>query len=163
MTNKIISTLKCCIDSIQLKLFDFGMEGPDFDKILTRRFQSTKTPRNVNKTLNLIADNHFEYVDLICEFCSSCKLIKQEFRERNPILGEFGPTMIYLRRYRCKSCGKKFITSPDPVIKPRRRYFSVYIDKLKSLIKTGCRSLRKIRGDFYNFFGVLPPHQTLNN
>jgi len=163
MTNKIISTLKCCIDSIQLKLSDFGMERPDFDKILTKRFQSTKTPRNVNKTLNLLADNHFEYVDLICEFCGSCKVIKQEFRERNSILGEFGPTRIYLRRYRCKSCGKKFITSLDPVIKLRRRYANVYIDKLKSLIKTGCRSLRKIREDVYNFFGVLPPHQTLNN
>jgi len=92
------------------------MERPDFDKTIAKRFQSNKPPLNVNKTLNLIDDNHFEYVNLICEFCGSCNLIKQKFRERNPILGEFSPTMIYLRRYMCKSCSKKFITSLDPVI-----------------------------------------------
>jgi len=163
MTTEIISTLSSCIDSLQLKLSDYGLENPDFDKILTKRFQNTKTPRNVNKSLNLLADNHFEYVNPVCEFCGSHNVIKQEYRERNPILGEFGPTRIYLRRYLCKSCGRKFTTSLDSVIEPRHRYANVYIEKLKTLIQTGCRSLRKIGEDFYNFFGVLPSHQTINN
>ena len=163
MTNKIISTLKCCIDSIQLKLSDFGLEKPGFEKILTERFQTTKTPRNVNKSLNLLADDHFEYVNPVCPYCSSNKVIKQEFRERSPILGEFGPQKIYLRRYLCKTCGKKFVTSPDSVIKPHHRYAEVFIDKLDSLIQTGYRSLRKACEDFQNFFDVLPSHQTIQN
>jgi len=111
MTNKIISTLKCCIDSIQLKLSDFGLEKPDFEKILTSRFQTTDTPQNVNKSLNLLADNHFEYVSPCYPFCKSNNVIKHEYRKRNPIMGEFGSLKIYQRRYKCNSCGQKFTTS----------------------------------------------------
>ncbi|MDP3066600.1 MAG: ISNCY family transposase, partial [Methanobacteriaceae archaeon] len=89
--------------------------------------------------------------------------IKQEYRERNPILGEFGPQRIYLRRYMCKTCGRKFTTSLDAVIKPNHRYADIFMEKLDYLIQTGYRSLRKICEDFYNFFGVLPSHQTIQN
>ncbi|MBM4241492.1 MAG: ISNCY family transposase [Euryarchaeota archaeon] len=51
----------------------------------------------------------------------------------------------------------------DSVIKPLHRYSNVYRDKLKSLIQTGARSLREIAEDFYNFFGVLPSHQSIQN
>jgi hypothetical protein len=49
-----------------------------------------------------------------------CKVIgclkKQEYRERDPILGEFGHQRVYLRRYLCNACGKKFTTPLDPVV-----------------------------------------------
>ncbi len=90
MTHEIIPTLSSCIDSIQLKLSDFGLKKPNFENILTERFQNTETSRNVNQTLNLLADNHFEYVKPACPKCESKNVIKQEYQERNPILGEFG-------------------------------------------------------------------------
>ena len=66
MTNEIISALKCYIGSIQLNLFDFGVKKPSFENVLNQRFQTPKIPRNVNQTLNLLANNHFEYVNPVC-------------------------------------------------------------------------------------------------
>lgn len=144
MISEIIPTLSSCIDSIQLNLFDCGMEKPKFEKVLTNRFQSIETPRNVNHALNLLADSYFEYVNPVCPNCESKHVNKQGWQERNPILGEFGSQKIYLQKYQCKSCNKKFVTQLDSVIKPHHRYANVFTDKLKSLMKTGYRSLRKI-------------------
>lgn len=163
MSSEVISTLSSNIGFIQLNLFDFGVEKPCFENVLTKRFQNPKTPRNVNQTLNLLADNHFEYVNPVCPVCNSYHVIKQEYRERNPIIGEFGQKKIYLRRYLCKTCGKKFTTSPDSVIKPKYRYANVFMDKLKLFIETGYRSLRKAAADFQTFFGVLPSFTSIRN
>ncbi|HEY0196338.1 MAG TPA: ISNCY family transposase [Methanobacterium sp.] len=135
----------------------------DFEKILKQRFTNTETPRNVDKNLNLLEDGHFEYVNQVCQYCGSKNVIKQEYRERHPIMAEFGQQTIYQRRYKCKSCGRKFTVSLDTVIKPRHRYASMCRDKSKLLIQTGARSLRKMAEDFYTFYGYLPSHQTIQN
>jgi len=163
MTNEIISTLSYSIASIQLKLSDFGMEKIEFEKILTERLQNPETPRNVNKTLNLLEDNHLEYVNQICHYCRSKNVIKHEYRERNPVMGEFGRVKVHVRRYKCKSCGRKFTTRLDPIIKPRHRYSNIFMDKLKLFIETGYRSLRKAAADFGTFFGVSPSHTSIRN
>jgi transposase-like protein len=163
MISEIIPTLKCCIGSIQLKLYDCGMEKISFERILKEKLKPPETPRNVNNNLNLLEDNHFEYVNPFCPSCSSHKVIKQEYRQRNPILAEFGPQVIYQRRYKCKECGRKFTTSLDSVIKPRHRYANICKDKAKFLMESGARSLRKIAEDFYTFYGFLPSHQLIQN
>ncbi|MBW4256416.1 transposase [Methanobacterium sp. YSL] len=161
MPNEIITTLSSSIASMQLNLFDFVVEKPKFDEVLTRRFQRSEITRNVNKNLNLLSNNHFEYLNPICPNCNSNHVIKQEYHERNPILADSGPQKIYLRRYKCKSCSKKFTTSLDSVIKPHHRYVNIYSDKLESLIQTGYRSLRKLGEDFQTFFGNSPSHTTI--
>lgn len=163
MTNEVLTTLKCCIDSIQLKLSDFGVEKPIFDKILSERFKPRRINKNINDSLILIADNHFELTNPICPKCNSKHVIKQEYRGRNPILGEYGQQRIYLRRYQCKECNKKFTTPLNSVIKPYYRYANVFKEKTKSLTQTGYRSLRKIVEDFNTFFGQTPSHQTIRN
>ncbi|MGI6483844.1 MAG: hypothetical protein ACOX08_11350 [Methanobacterium sp.] len=60
MFSEIITTLESNIGSIQLNLFDFGVENPKFEEILNARFQTPETPRNVNKNLKLLANNHLE-------------------------------------------------------------------------------------------------------
>ncbi|MBU4536189.1 MAG: hypothetical protein KKF16_10380 [Euryarchaeota archaeon] len=90
-------------------------------------------------------------------------MIKQEYQEKNPILGEFGSQKIYLRRYKCNDCGKKFVTRLDAVIKPHHRYANVFTDKLKSFIETGYRSLRKTATDFQTFLGVSPSFTSIRN
>lgn len=163
MRNQITSTLSNCIDSIQLKLSDFGFEKIEFQKILKTRFTNTKNPRNVNKNLELLDNNHFEYVNPTCPNCDSKKVIKQEFRERQVIIDDPQPLKLYLRRYQCKKCGKKFTTTIESIIKPHHKYSNNFRDKLDVLIKTGYRSLRNSSSDFYNFFGVSPSHQTIQN
>ena len=62
MFSEIITTLESNIGSIQLNLFDFGVEKPKFEEILNVRFQIPETPRNVNKYLKLLVNNHLEYI-----------------------------------------------------------------------------------------------------
>ena len=90
-------------------------------------------------------------------------MIKQEYRERDPILGEFGAQKIYLRRYLCNSCGKKFTTPLDPVVERNHRYASIFKDRIKSLMKTKYRPLRKLREDLSTFFGISPSQQSIVN
>ncbi|HSP86530.1 MAG TPA: transposase family protein [Ignavibacteriaceae bacterium] len=154
MTNTIVSTLSSSIGIIQLKLSDFGQKKIDFEKVTAERFQSLETSRNVNKKLELLENNHMDYLNPVCPYCSSNKIIKQEYREKQLNIGENKPVRVYLRRYLCKSCKKNFITSLNSIIKPGYRFPSIFMDKLKDLIQTGYRSLRNASEDLLNFFGI---------
>ena len=162
MTNKVLSALKGNICHIQLKLSDFSKVDPEPSKIITDRFMESKKPHYINERLVLLPGNHFDLVKPICPSCGSDRVIKQEYYERNPILGEFGPQKIYLRRYLCKKCGKKFITPLDSVVKPKHRYASVFSDSVDSIVKIGYHSLRKIKQELSIFFNSAPSHQTID-
>ena len=163
MTSEIISALSSSIAFIQLKLSDFGQEEVDFEKIIDERFQNVETPRNVNQKLELLEDTHMDYLNPICPYCNSHNIIKQEYRDRNLILENQKPIKVYLRRYKCNSCKKKFITSLDPIIKTGYRYPTVLRDKLIELFQTGYRSLRNASEDLLNFFDIKISYQTIHN
>lgn len=163
MSESILSALKNCIGFIQLKLSDFFAGEPSIDKVLTESFVQRDKPYHVNKGLILLANNHLELVNPVCPVCGSYQVTKQDYRRRNPILGEFGTQPVYLRRYQCKKCGKKFTTPLDSVVARNHRYASIFKDKVDSLTKTGYRSLRKQKEDLFTFFGIAPSHQTIKN
>ena len=163
MPESLLSALKNCIGSIQLKLSDFFGGEPSIDKVLTERFIQKEMPYRVNKVLILLANNHFELVNPVCPVCGSYQVTKQEYRRRTPILGEFGAQKVYLRRYLCTKCGKKFTTPLDSVVERNHRYASVFKDKVAKLTKTGYRSLRKLKEDLFTFFGIAPSHQSIQN
>jgi transposase-like protein len=135
----------------------------DFERILDERFQNVETSRNVNQKLELLENNHIDYLNPICPHCNSKKINKQEYREKHLNIGEKKPVLVYLRRYLCKSCKKKFTTSLNSIIKPGYRFPSIFMDKLIDLIKTGYRSLRNAAEDLLNFFGVKISYQTIHN
>jgi len=130
---------------------------------MAERFQGTEIPRNVNNSLNLPTDNHFEYVKAICTYCESKNVNKQRYLERTLIIEESWPQNIYLRRYLCKICNKKFVTILDSVIKRKCRYVNVFMEKLEAFTGTGYLSMRKTSKDFQTFFGISPPHQFIKN
>jgi len=163
MPQTVLSALKGCISFIQLKLSDFFGELPKIDKVLTERFVQENKPYNVNKGLILPANNHLELVNPVCPRCGFDRVTKQDYRRRHPILGEFGAQTVYLKRYRCKRCRKKFTTPLDSVVERNHRYASVFEAKVNGLTKTGYRSLRKLRDDLATFFGLAPSHQTIKN
>ena len=101
-------------------------------------------PYNVNKGLILIANNHFakELVNPVCPRCGFDRVTKQDYRRRRPILGEFGAQTVYLKRYRCKRCRKKFTTPLDSVVERNHRYASVFEAKVNGLTKTGYHTVR---------------------
>src|SRR5665811_507607 len=130
MTNTIVSTLSSSIDVIQLKLSDFGTMKIGYQKVIDERLENVETSRNVNQKLELLEDNHMDYINPVCPHCNSKKINKQEYREKQLIIGEQKPVLVYLRRYVCKSCKKKFTTSLNSIIKPGYRFPSIFMDKL---------------------------------
>jgi transposase-like protein len=163
MTNTIVSTLSSSISFIQLKLTDYDQKEFVFDKVINQRFKNVETALNMYLKLELLEDNHMDYINPICPHCQSKKVNKQEYRERNLIIENQEPIKVYLRRYLCKSCKRKFTTSLKSIIKPGYRYPSIFKDKLIELFKTGYRSLRNSSDDLSNFFGVKISYQTINN
>lgn len=85
MTNEKIPTLKFNIDSIQLKLSDFFTGKNDFETILQDRLKPVKNTRNINQKLYLHENNHFEYINLLCPYCGSKNVIKQEYRQKKAV------------------------------------------------------------------------------
>src|SRR5665648_34257 len=129
MTNTIVSTLSSSIGFIQLKLSDFGTMKIGYQKVIDERLENVETSRNVNQKLELLEDNHMDYLNPVCPHCNSKKINKQEYRDRNLIIENQKPIKVYLRRYLCKSCEKKFITTLDSIIKPGHRYPTIFRDK----------------------------------
>ncbi len=118
MSSTITSALGSSIGFIQLKLSDYDQREIDFKKILNERFQSVETRQNVNQKLELLEDRHMDYLNPSCPYCGSKKIIKQEYSERKLIIPNQNSITVYLRRYLCKSCKKKFTTSLKSIIKP---------------------------------------------
>jgi len=73
-TNKSISNNS--IHLIQLKLFDFMDEKPNFDEILNKRLKQQTSFSN-NYSLELDENNTFKYVNPECPKCGSHKIIKK--------------------------------------------------------------------------------------
>jgi transposase-like protein len=163
MPQSILSALKSTIRFIQLKLTDFGDAPPNVDNVLTERFIKRDQPRHVTNELLLLSDHQFELLYPICPSCGGDRVTKQEFRSRTPILGAYGPRKLYLRRYQCSVCGKKFITPLSAVVAPYHRYAAVFEGTAARMIQTGYRSLRKLKEDLVTSFGIAPSHQTIQN
>ena len=163
MSNTITSTLSSSIEFIQLKLSDYGQKEINFDKIINQRFQNVEIPSNIYQRLELLENNHMDYVNPVCPHCQSKKINKQEYSKRQLILTNQNPIRVYLRRYLCKSCSKKFTTSLKSIIKPGYRYPSMFKEKFIELFQTGYRSLRNASEDVLNFFGVKISYQTIHN
>ena len=163
MTNEKTSTLNCCIDSIQLILSDFFTEKHDFETILKDRLKPVKHTRNINQKLYLHENNHFEHIKPICPHCNSKNIIKQEYRHRKLLINDKRSLSVYLRRYLCKNCNRKFTTNIKSLIKPYKRYINLFKDKLECFLETGYRSLRKTQKDLQNFLENSPSHQTIRN
>jgi transposase-like protein len=163
MRNQILTTLNCNIDSIQLKLSDFFTGKNDFETILNDRLKPVKNTQNINQKLYLHENNHFEYINLLCPYCGSKNVIKQEYRQRKLLIDDKEPLNVYLRRYLCKTCGRKSTTNIKSLIKPYKRYINLFKDKLECFLETGYRSLRKTQKDLQNFLENSPSHQTIRN
>ena len=65
------------IHFIQLKLFDFMDEKPDFNKTLNKRLNQESSFSN-DYSLELDENNTFKYINPECPKCGSHKIIKKE-------------------------------------------------------------------------------------
>src|ERR1039458_5508621 len=103
MTNTIVSTLSSSISFIQLKLTDYDQKEFVFDKVINQRFKNVETAPNMYLKLELLEDNHMDYINPICPHCQSKKVNKQEYSKRKLIIPNQTPIKVYLGRYLYKS------------------------------------------------------------
>ena len=161
MQLNIISTFESTIDSVQLKLTDYISSPPSFTDGIVTTFLPKK--RNINTIPELIlhVDNHFEIHNPHCPTCDSTKVIKQEYYQRNLKLAELGRQKIYVRRYLCKSCGKKFTTPLNSIVEKGHQYAKIYQKRVQESYKTGYCSLRHLKKIFKSIYDHSPSHQTI--
>ena len=135
MKTQISNSLKDNMSSIQLKLNDFGLKDPI--KKNTEELFKTKNTRPINQEYVYLNDNHFEYDNPTCSHChkkhEKHKVIKKGFRTRKVRTINKTKITIFLRRYQCKTCGKKFQTELSWLYDKNKRYtkqFFELIDKI---------------------------------
>ncbi len=161
---QIISTFENCIASVQLKLSDCFSKIPSLKDGITSRLSENKKG-NVNASTELVfhVGNHFELFHPKCLACGSSKVIKQEYYPRNVKLAEFGTQSIYVRRYFCKACNKKFTTPLDVIVEKGCQYPKIYQKNVKESYKTGYCSLRHLKRILLSIYENAPSHQTIYN
>jgi transposase-like protein len=164
MEANIISTFKRCVVSIQLKLSDCFSGKSTFGDALTEQL-SVSRKRNLNECNELIlhAGNRFEIHNPRCPDCDSSDVIKQEFYPRNLKLAEFGQQTVYVRRYSCKKCNKKFTTSLNAIVEKGHQYPRLYQKQVQESYKTGYSSFRHLKRIFHSLYGNSPSHQSICN
>lgn len=164
MQTNIISTFANCIASVQLKLSDCFSRIPSLKEGITSRLSENKR-RNFNVPTELVfhVGNHFELLHPRCPVCGSSKVIKQEYYSRNLKLAEFGSQSIFVRRYFCKTCNKKFTTPLNVIIEKGHQYPKIYQKNVKESYKTGYCSFRHLKKILLSIYNNAPSHQTIYN
>lgn len=81
-------------------------------KKYTEELFKTKNTRPINQEYIYLNDNHFEYDNPTCSHChkkhEKHKVIKKGFQTKKVRTTNKTKITIFLRRYQCKTCGKKF-------------------------------------------------------
>lgn len=160
-----ISALKQGISFIQLKISDWA-EGivDSAEKVIARRLSRAEKVRLTSPSAVLMLDGRrFELVNPVCPECGSAKVAKQGFRKRNPKLAGFGELEIYMRRYKCKRCGRKFITRLEGVVRPNDQYASLVKEYVNASISNGYSSLSELQLQVFANYGLLPSRQAIWN
>jgi transposase-like protein len=164
MQTNIISTFANSIASVQLKLSDYFSKIPSLkDGIISRLSENKRRNINVSPELVFHVGNHFELFHSKCPVCGSSRVIKQEYYPRNLKLAEFGTQTIYVRRYFCKTCTKKFTTPLDIFVEKGHQYAKAYQNNVRESYKTGYCSLRHLEKIFLSIYENAPSHQTIYN
>lgn len=160
----IISTFENCIASVQLKLSDYTSKVPTIKEGITSRLSENRS-RNINNPVELLfhIGNRFEILFPHCLECGSSKVIKQEYYTRNLKLAEFGHQTVYVRRYLCKICKKKFNTPLDVIVEKGHQYARIFQNHIRESYKTGYNSFRHLKKIIRSFYNDSPSHQTIYN
>jgi transposase-like protein len=164
MQQNIISTFANIIASVQLKLSDYLSKVPTLKNGIISRFSENKQ-RNINRTPELLihVGNRFEVNNPRCPVCGSSRVIKQEYYSRSLKLAEFGRQTVYVRRYFCKACSKKFTTPLAVIVEKGHQYAKVYQNHIQESYKTGYSSFRHLKKIFQSIYEEAPSHQTIFN
>jgi transposase-like protein len=151
------------ISSINYNLFDFGMEKTNFEEKVQYELFNHEKLLNINDKIHMVNNDHFELKIPLCPNCNSYKSIKQEYKEIKPVLPQIGRKKLYIRRYKCKKCGKKYQTELKGLLNKFSNISHIIKDNIHEYAKNGHESLRKISNQLKIHCNIDISHQTINN
>ena len=159
----VYNTVVQCIKVVQYTLDDFfdGKPKP-IDEVACQRLSKNLKMTGFSQ-LVLLNEDHFGEVNPVCPKCESKKHVKNGFRERHPIIGDFGKITVHVQRYICKRCGKGFSARIDGLVKKWRHYAEIFREKVNAVAAIMKFSVRAIQHVLLAFYGVTPSHQTIEN
>jgi transposase-like protein len=148
---------------IQLKLFDFCDEKIDFKEKCEEKIFKNSTIKNTAKNIQMLKDKYFQMINPICPDCGESNYTKQGFYEVNPKFENNEKIKIWLQRYYCKKCNKKFSTNLGSIKEKFKTFFAPIKEKVRQTKLNRRGSLRGIQKDFKIFLGLDISHQTVKN
>jgi len=151
------------ISSINYNLFDFGIEKTNFEEKVRYELFNHEKVLNKDDRIHMVNNDHFELKTPICPKCSSYKSTKQEYRKIKPILPRIGRKKLYIRRYKCKKCGKKYQTELKGLLDKFNTISHIIKENIYEYAKNGHESLRKISNQLKIHCNIDISHQTIND
>jgi len=161
MINKNLTADNTNIVGIQLNLFDFYDEKPDFNEVLNTKITGY-IDLNLENGVILTSPNHFEYDTRRCPHCGRLSLIKKKFVPRHVILDKIGDAVIYLREYFCNHCHKYPKVQLKGIVDKFKKISNGFKEKFLLKMRTGRKSLRKTSEDL-KVDNTTVSHQTILN
>jgi len=163
MTIQTKATLNSNINFVQLKLFDFADENINFNEKLDENVFNSSKSNNAKKNVGLFKDKHFHMINPVCPDCGKSDYSKQGFYKINPTFDNGEKVELFLQRYYCKKCDKKFSTRLFNIKNKYNRFSKQIKDKIrKSKVSRG-GSLRDMVDDIKTFLNLDISHQTIKN
>ena len=147
------------IVSIQLKLFDLN----DFKNALKEKIHAVKTSYSPDKRVIITDTDKYEYLNPECSNCTSNDIVKEGNRKRIVNFPYSKKHKIFLKKYRCKNCGKYFQTELESILEKNKTYTKDFKEAILESLKNGYISSRKLAKNFEIFWKYSPSHQTIKN
>lgn len=108
-------------------------------KKYTEELFKTKNTRPINQEYIYLNDNHFEYDNPTCSHChkkhEKHKVIKKGFQTKKVRTTNKTKITIFLRRYQCKICGKKFQTELSWLYDKNKRYTKQFFELIDEIME----------------------------
>jgi predicted nucleic-acid-binding Zn-ribbon protein len=146
MPNNNLTADSTNIVSIQLNLFDWYDERPDFNEVLNNKITGY-TDLDLENGVVLTSPNHFEFDSRRCPKCGKLTLIKKKFVPRKAILDKIGDVVFYLKEYFCKTCHKYPKVELKNILKEYTKVSIQFLENMYNKARTGTKSLRKTSKD----------------
>jgi transposase-like protein len=128
-----------------------------------KSFYSYDNIAKKNSKIHLVDKTHYELLNPICPKCDSILTSKQEWREINPVLPVISKVKIWIKRYKCKKCNKKFQTNLQNFLNRFDTISHVIKDNIIETAKKGNQSLRKMAENLKIHSNIDISHQTIKN
>ena len=151
-----------CVDS-QMFLDDlFDCDLPDTSPVnyVSKKLNSIDNNLNIHFLNEKYYIKHFR---VYCPECYSKNVIKDGDRNKPVILDKLGKVDCVIKKYKCKSCGKKFSTDISSIVRSKANISNDILEMVRRYYSIFSTSLRKIKEGLTVLNNVNISHQEIQD